>query len=271
METHKRKSNRTSQCRKKSFFVDIKFLILVFTCVFFALGGLTIIATSASSGANSNAKNPSSNDNETISAEDLDYTSVLYFKKAVLELTTDSTSVSDFLIVTSQKAVTRSNVYGECVTVSINPFVINVAKAGEAQIHLSATMSDGSSRTITAIVVVKAARVDGRSVDQIDNKDTGIPADNTSSTSDSGSTLLEQPVEYQLVYAAEGGNEFSFYLLANGLKTYNFALVVNQETDIDVAIIGCVALLFANGSFSVSFAAEIDGTVVACIEIHDFM
>ena len=262
METNKRKEiSMNPKRRRKSFFVDIRFLVVLFTCVFFALGGLTIAATSASNSVISNDNANASDD--TVATDSKESNFVFYFKRSILELDVDSASVSDFLIISDQTAVTSYQVVGECVSVSLNPFTITVVKEGEAIITLVATMIDGETKTISVTVVVTNTTIDKANnlVTDISDDENEEQEENTYDLNNNDS--LGTKIDYKLLYDNCGFGEFSFFLLIDGDKTFDFCLVVMQSENVDAIIIGSVVWIIHAGDSEIAFAAVIDGKVVA--------
>ena len=238
--------------RKKSFFVEIKFLVSLFAVIFACLAGVVIIATNALPvGAQGPGNHSSGDGSGTTSIIPAGYTPVFSFRTHTLFLTMDCAPTLNFLSESViQDAIIQDSLitYGDSVTVSFNPFKIVPQNIGTTQITLSAMVYNtftniAQKSTRTAIVVVNACLPDHY---------TPCPG----GCDDNGTTNPDLP---PLRFFTQDG-VLIFYILIDGRVCNQFILTA----DVDIILIANTARI---QNFPVTFTATRNNIKIATLTI----
>lgn len=234
----------------KKFTKDIRFLVAVFVLVFVVLGAAAINAIPSKDKPSATPPSVPAPANGGSTADETPTTTEFYFKAPVLRLDINSSTHTSFLIVGNQAAITDGWVEGAAVNLTINPFAIDVLMPGQAQVNLSARMSNGSIKTITCTVEVV-----GDDTTKDFGKDKNI------------SNIGE------LLYEFESDTSIVFNLLVNNETKTAFRLfAVVLEGDVAVGVLANVVRIkhfSGNPYFKIKVAALLDGAIVAVEEVEN--
>ena len=249
--------------RKKSFFVEIKFLVSLFAVIFASLAGIVIIASNALAGGALGPNNPSDGGNTGgTGSTPAQYTHIFNFKGHTLFLTAYCAPVSDFLLDSvNQGAIIQNSLelYGDSIAVSFNPFTITVNGIGTTQITLSAMVysvhtQTASRVTRTAAVVVNACLPEN------------LPCDNGSY--DNPCDGYNPVIDTARLRFVNIDNVLIFYVLADDNRCNRFILTYTDASHIGVALIAnTVRLSPKDQAFSITFTATLNNTIIATVTI----